>query len=207
VLFIDPLGISVVPNSNRDAVAGGAIGGIQPIRKALFDALLQQSCKNASYITIFDLVVGSVTGAGEFAVNLGGAQASSSAIGANQFQLGNGSFALGGSTVDSNSSLSSSTLGSSTDSGGGGSSSFAGTAGDPGTSGSDSGDAAPAGGSGGGNGGGIRNAVPAAATFKGTRGGALAGVGLGSLLLLGLMAEGDRRKMRRAQREIPNLQE
>jgi hypothetical protein len=49
---------------------------------------------------------------------------------------------------------------------------------------------------------------PAASTKgKGARGGALAGVGLASLALLGLMAEGDRRKMRRAQREIPQFEE
>jgi hypothetical protein len=39
----------------------------------------------------------------------------------------------------------------------------------------------------------------------GKRGGAMAGVGLGCLALLLLVAEGDRRKMRRAQREIPNF--
>jgi hypothetical protein len=31
----------------------------------------------------------------------------------------------------------------------------------------------------------------------------MAGVALGGLLLAGAMAEGDRRKMRRAQRELP----
>ncbi|MGK2949458.1 MAG: hypothetical protein ACSLFP_12835, partial [Acidimicrobiales bacterium] len=39
--------------------------------------------------------------------------------------------------------------------------------------------------------------------FTGERGGALLGVGAGGLLLLLASAEGDRRKMRRAQREIP----
>ncbi|MEQ1786298.1 MAG: hypothetical protein ABL966_04540, partial [Acidimicrobiales bacterium] len=41
------------------------------------------------------------------------------------------------------------------------------------------------------------------AAFEGERGGALLGVGAGGLLLLLASAEGDRRKMRRAQREIP----
>src|SRR5205823_1193579 len=52
------------------------------------------------------------------------------------------------------------------------------------------------------------NAAPAAVAAskpKGERGGAMAAVGLGSLLLLALLAEADRRKMRRAQREIPVL--
>jgi hypothetical protein len=43
--------------------------------------------------------------------------------------------------------------------------------------------------------------VPASA-ISGKRGGALAVVGLAGLGLLGLIAEGDRRKMRRAQRTI-----
>src|SRR5207237_5536889 len=55
-----------------------------------------------------------------------------------------------------------------------------------------------------GGGTGSASPTPAAAVLpKGARGGALAGVGLAGLALLAAMAEGDRRKMRRAQREIP----
>src|SRR4051794_38692198 len=93
------MSIGVVPNAQRDAVAGAVIGGIQPIRKALVDALLEQSCKNASYVTIFDLVVGSVTGAGEFALELGGVQATSSEIPKNGFALGSASYSLGGGSA------------------------------------------------------------------------------------------------------------
>jgi hypothetical protein len=49
-----------------------------------------------------------------------------------------------------------------------------------------------------------RLARPLATTKPdGSRGGTMAIVGLAGLLLLGLIAEGDRRKMRRAQQEIP----
>jgi hypothetical protein len=45
--------------------------------------------------------------------------------------------------------------------------------------------------------------VPAAQTFVGERGGLMAAVAGGGLFLMLASAEGDRRKMRRAQREIP----
>lgn len=48
-------------------------------------------------------------------------------------------------------------------------------------------------------------ALPDIEKASGTRGGPLVGVGLGGLLLLAALAEGDRRKipMRRAQRSVP----
>lgn len=192
VLFVSPLSVAVVPNAQRDAVAGAVIGGIQPVRKALVDALLEQSCKNASYVTIFDLVVGSVTGAGEFALSLGGVQASSGEIPKNAFSLGEAAYSLGGGG------------GASFDIPGGastGGSSFTGTA--PNAS-SSSGD----GGSGNGGGSSAKPLVTSpAAALAGKRGGGLAVAGLSSLGLIGVLAEGDRRKMRRAQREIPDLEE
>lgn len=187
VLFVSPLSIAVVPNAQRDAIAGAVIGGIQPFRKALTDALLEQSCKNASYITIFDLVVGSVTGAGEFALALGGVQASSSAIPKNAFSLGEAQYSLGGGGAPL-----------SFDTGGGsGSTSFSGTAPEATSGGSD----------GTGSSAGTPIATKAVKAFKGSRGGGLATAGIGALGLLAALAEGDRRKMRRAQREIPDTQE
>jgi hypothetical protein len=191
VLFVSPLSVAVVPNAQRDAVAGAVIGGIQPIRKALVDALLEQSCTNASYITIFDLVVGSVTGAGEFALSLGGVQASSGEIPKNGFSLGEAQYSLGGGGG-----------GASFDIPGGattGDSSFTGTAPNA-SSGSDD--------SGGDTGSSAKPIVTSpASALAGKRGGGLAVAGLSSLGLIGVLAEGDRRKMRRAQREIPDLEE
>jgi hypothetical protein len=195
VLFVSPLAIAVVPNSQRDAVAGAVIGGIQPLRKALTDALLEQSCKNASYITIFDLVVGSVTGAGAFALSLGGVQASSSVIPKNGFSLGDAQYSLGGGAGGVGG------LGTSPSfdtPGGSGSSSFSGTAPSASTKGDTSGDRGSAG---------SPIATKTAGAFKGSRGGGLAAAGVGALGLLAALAEGDRRKMRRAQREIPDSEE
>jgi hypothetical protein len=193
VLFVSPLAIAVVPNSQRDAIAGAVIGGIQPIRKALTDALLEQSCKNASYITIFDLVVGSVTGAGAFALSLGGVQASSSVIPKNGFSLGDAQYSLGGGAAGGGAPLSFDTAG------GSGSTSFSGTAPSASSGGSSTG--------GDGSSAGTPVATKTASAFKGTRGGGLAAAGVGALGLLAALAEGDRRKMRRAQREIPDSEE
>jgi hypothetical protein len=190
VLFVSPLSIAVVPNAQRDAVAGALIGGIQPIRQSLVDALLAQSCKNASYVTIFDLVVGSVTGAGEFALALGGVQASSGEIPKNAFDLGTAAYSLGGAGSSGGVAL-----GSGGDTAGGGTS-FTGTAPDGGDSGGGKGDD-----------GSTPIATSPVRAFKGKRGGGLAVAGLSSLGLIGALAEGDRRKMRRAQREIPDTEE
>jgi hypothetical protein len=128
---------------------------------------------------VFDIVVGSATGAGSFNMLFGGVQAGSGEIPANPFTLG---FVGAGSPGGV-------------------------TSGTPGVGvlGGSTANAAPAaGGAAPPASGGARAATPAASIVpKGARGGALAGVGLAGLAMLAAMAEGDRRKMRRAQREIP----
>ncbi|HEY2812842.1 MAG TPA: hypothetical protein VGJ03_05225, partial [Acidimicrobiales bacterium] len=93
VEFVDPLGIEVVPSHTRDTAASAALGGLQPVRQGAFDALLNADCSFSTPITIEDIVVGSVTGAGSFGITLGGVQAMSADIAANPFHLG--TFALG----------------------------------------------------------------------------------------------------------------
>jgi hypothetical protein len=187
--YVDPMGITVFPSPTRDAVAGALFHGIQPIREDLFNALLKLDCKNSTYITVFDIAVGSITGQGSFNLILGGVQASSGEALQNQYCLGCGgaSTPILGTNSASN-VLSSSSAANTTRT----AASPAAAAASPST-GAAGPTAAP---------------TPAASTkAKGSRGGALAGVGLASLGLLGLMAEGDRRKMRRAQREIPQFEE
>lgn len=189
--YVDPMGIEVFPSPTRDALANTLLGGIQPIREDLFTALLNQDCKNSTYITVFDVAVGAMTGGGSFNLILGGVQATSGDALSNQYCLGCGGnsspLTLGGNNASNVLSPSSAI----------------------GTSKSATPAAAPAANTGGGNAAAAPAAVtPAASTkTKGARGGAMAGVGLASLGLLGLMAEGDRRKMRRAQREIPQFEE
>ncbi|MEY2421177.1 MAG: hypothetical protein QOI95_1244 [Acidimicrobiaceae bacterium] len=184
VIFVDPMGISIFQSPARDTALSPIFGGVQPVRQDLFAALLEQSCKNATYITIFDIVAAPFTGAGSFSVILGGVQASSGEAYDNAFCLGCG----GAPTLSTN--LNTNTL----STGSLGAPSVGGTTFKGGTA------PAPAAGT--------ATATPVAAKkLGGKRGGALAGVGLAGLGMIAAMAEGDRRKMRRAQREIPQFEE
>jgi hypothetical protein len=179
VLFVDPLGVSVVPSATRDQLAAKVLQNVQSLRQQVADALIAQDCGNATYITIADLMLGSVTGAGVFKVELGGVQATSAETPPSGFTFGGPQLLTTGGLEPS--------LGSD------------GTFTTPDL------------------GGGLGTLAPAAAPSRSTRqvrpvlaaqpagkrGGAMALVGLAGLALLGLIAEGDRRKMRRAQREIP----
>ena len=181
MVYVDSMTLSVVPNSTRDSITGGVIKGIQPVREPVFDALLKAKCTLNTEITVFDIAVGSATGAGSFNMLFGGVQAGTGTIAANPFQLG--FVGLGSPGVA-------------------GTSSVAGTTG----VGSKTNGATPATGASTPTSGSSQPRAPlqtGTIAFKGARGGALAGVGLAGLGLLAAMAEGDRRKMRRAQREIP----
>ncbi len=181
---VDSLTIAIVPSPTRDSVLGPIIGGAQPARESLFDALIEMDCGNATYITILDIVLAATGAGGEFGIELGGVQATTSEL--NLFS-GLGALpplpALGGSLP-------------------GLATTGAGTPGTPGTPGSV---------------GSATNPIPAATTAEGNpiedavdavsidgeRFGPMFWVGSAGMLMLLGAAEGDRRKMRRAQREIP----
>lgn len=74
-LFVDPLKFGVVPNATRDQVVGGLLGAGQPIREPLTQAIIDADCTNATYITVVDVVLGSVSGAGSLTLELGGVRA------------------------------------------------------------------------------------------------------------------------------------
>jgi hypothetical protein len=86
IVFVDALRIGVIPSAQRDTVLGGIVGGAQPVRAAVTDALLKADCGNAAYITVADLVLGSFTGAGALGLELGGVQATTAEF--SQFQFG-----------------------------------------------------------------------------------------------------------------------
>lgn len=187
-LFVDPLTVSIIPSKTRDSIAQLVIGNIQPVRENIYDVLLKQDCGNKSYILVSDIALGSVTGAGSLSVELGGVQTKSDALKTSSFlgltPLGSPSSGLGdgGSSFDSGGSSfdalpSGTDLGSSNITGGT-------TTAAPGTTAS-------------------KPAALAAAVKKGSRGGRMAIVGALGLLALLLVADRDRRLMRRAQRTIP----
>ena len=195
IAFVDPLRIGIVPSSTRESVLGPVFNAVQPVRESVFDALIEADCSNASYLTVGDIVLGSITGAGSLNLEVGGVTASSSELQTTSFlgSLGGGP-SLGALPSSSSGSVGSAALGGSTGSG-----SFSGPAGTPsapvaaddaGGDAADQGEEAALG-----------DTEPVASV--GSRGGPLVWVGLGGLLLLAALAEGDRRKMRRAQRSVP----
>ncbi|MEY2468912.1 MAG: hypothetical protein QOF21_1610 [Actinomycetota bacterium] len=172
IQFVDPMAIRIVPNATRDGITGGILSAIQPVRESLYDALLAQDCGNATYITVSDIAIGSITGAGSLSIELGGVQASSSPIKGTNFLLGNLPIPSLGNINDLDSFLSdTSSLGE-----------LPATDANPPTIVKSR-----------------RNAA-LAATVKGSRGGRLALVGGLGLLALLIVADRDRRMMRRAQR-------
>jgi hypothetical protein len=188
-MYVDPMGISVIPNATRDAISGAVLAGLQPVTSQLFAAVLQAYCEADTELTVAQIAIGAITGAGSFNVTLGGVQSSSGTIAANGFNLGTSGFQPGTAAVAGLPAASASSgLG-------------AATAGVTGGLGASPAVAAPS----------SALLIPAAPSpsirsplkaLSGKRGGALATVGLGGLGLLGLLAEGDRRKMRHAQRTV-----
>lgn len=183
ILFVDPLVIRVIPSKSRDTISQTVLGLIQPVRQSLYDALLKQDCSNATYITVSDIAIGSLTGAGSFSLELGGANATAAALKATNFldfnqSLGSGnSNSLGDGSSFGNLDTGSPSLGLAPSN----------------TAGSKSGVT---------NNNGSRQAEPIASVTKGSRGGRMALVGLLGLVVLAIVADRDRRLMRRAQRSI-----
>jgi hypothetical protein len=184
---VDPLAIALVPGALRDSIVQPVLSGLQPVRDPLFQGLIDADCSLATPITILDILLNATGPGGQLSLDLGGVQASSSAI-----TLFSGLGDL--PPLPPLSPASAATPGS------------PGTPARPGTPGGTS-SAPTAAGS-------TATAAPAATSgetplqevadiLPGERGGKMLAVGLGGLLALFATAEGDRRKMRRAQREIP----
>jgi hypothetical protein len=196
IVFVDPMKIGIVPSQLRDGIVSSLLGALQPVRETLTDLIAGISCgadanilgnNGNTIITVLDLVLGTVSGAGSTTIELGGVQATTAEIagfqGLGQLpalpDLSGPAPSLGATppAFDSTSGFAGGDLASppALDSGSG--------AGNPRAS---------------------QNApTQPVAELTGDRGGALLGVGAAGLLLLLATAEGDRRKMRRAQREIP----
>ena len=181
IVFVDPMSVAVIPSPIRDGVTGPIIGGAQPLRDAVTEALLEQDCGNATYITVADIVLGGVSGAGQVGLELGGVQATTAEINAFEFQLPPALPPLAAVP-----SLPSS----------GGVSPAAATTPAAAAPAASSGAAAEQPSS-------TPVAPASASALAGERGGIMALIAGGGLLTLLVTAEGDRRKMRTAQRAIP----
>ena len=189
IVFVDPLKIGVVPSELRDGLLLGPIlTALQPVREEVVKTIFRLGCDgdlsglytfpSSTIVTLLDLAVGSVSGAGSLLLELGGVQATTAEI--------DGFDGLGvipPLTPVTPSAPSSPSLGSSGSPTVGAPTTPAATDADTGST--------------------DRVVATPISDFVGKRGGALLGVGAGGLLMLLASAEGDRRKMRRAQREIP----
>ena len=180
IVFVDPLVVAVIPSPARDGLTSPVIGGAQPLRDQITKALLEQDCGNASYITIADIVLGGVSGAGQVGLELGGVQATTAEIDAFQFALPPALPPVGSLPPVSNTpTVNTPTVATPA------AAPAAATSGE-------SADASPS-----------TETVAPVAALSGERGGLMALIAGGGLLTLLVTAEGDRRKMRTAQRAIP----
>lgn len=200
IVSVEPLSIGIVPSEARDGVTGPLLSGASPVRESLVDALIEADCSNGSLITIADIVLGSVTGAGSLSIELGGVNATSAELGQTSFLSQQGSLGSLQPGIPATPSLGGSLGGS----GGSGSVGGGATSGNAaGSGGSATTEDTPSTSSGDGQ---DQQETAAAADIQpisGSRGGPLVGVGLGGLLLLAALAEADRRKMLQAQRTVP----
>lgn len=80
IVVVDPIALAVIPNPTRDALLGDILAGLQSVREPLVDALIDADCGNATYVTILDVVIASITGGGTLSVSLGGVRASTAAL-------------------------------------------------------------------------------------------------------------------------------
>lgn len=187
VVFVDPLRIAIIPAELRDNITGQLLGAAQPVRESLYEQLLELDCGNATYITVADIALGAVTAAGELGLEVGGAKASTASIDAFEFPATG--FKPAGPTT-----LSPPPTPAETPDLGGSTGGDLPTTQAPSTTEAPPTTAATTD---------VEEALPVVDSVSGERGGAMAAVAGAGLLLLAALAEADRRKMRRAQREIP----
>ena len=196
VQFVGPLELLWLPNANRDKIVRSASvpaqSALHPIENGLETGfspsepkdLVQAICQTDTPITVADITIAAFTGGGYFNLSLGGVNASSGDLPANQYNLS----VFQPSSVAGLSQTSAGTAG------------LPGTAAIPGTAGDLGNGAASVGG---------RNGsaqvrgrrLERAAAVSHTSGPLLA-IGLGGLGLLALLAEGDRRMMGRARKRL-----
>ncbi len=96
IVFVDPLKIGVIPSDLRDGLLlGPLLNAAQPIREDFTETLFRLGCggdlsgvyafPSSSAVTILDLAVGSVSGAGSLNLELGGVQVTTAELGGFQF--------------------------------------------------------------------------------------------------------------------------
>ena len=79
-LVVDPMQVAVIPNALRDTTLGTVFAAMQPVRDQLIAAVFAADCRLEDVVTVVDIAIGSVSGAGTFALELGGVSTTSREI-------------------------------------------------------------------------------------------------------------------------------
>ncbi|HET9731125.1 MAG TPA: hypothetical protein VFP54_00490 [Acidimicrobiales bacterium] len=107
VEHVTPLQLQVVPSSNRDTVIDGVLNATAPAYNSAANGLeggfgswepsqLEQAlCQSDTPITVADITLASIDGAGFFTAAFGGVDSTASALQANSYNLGLTNFSLG----------------------------------------------------------------------------------------------------------------
>lgn len=221
VQSVTPLQIQVVPNDNRDNILNAGLNATEGEQQTLFGGLesgfspaepsqlVQALCQSDTPITVAQVAIASLNGAGFFSAALGGVHSASSDVAANPYSLGgftlsySGGDQLGSGSLDSSSAAvpALSNPGGST-SGSVGGTGLTGQSASPAASVGQTNGTAQGGNTSGSNAGGSPPAAMSPASTAYAAGGPLLAIGLAGLGLLGLLAEADRRMMRRAQHTV-----
>lgn len=107
VEHVTPLQLQVVPSSSRDTVIDGVLNGTAPAYNSAADGLeggfgswepsqLEQAlCQSDTPITVADITLASIDGAGFFTAAFGGVDSTASALQTNSYNLGLANISLG----------------------------------------------------------------------------------------------------------------
>lgn len=184
---LTPLTVGVVPGELRDGILGPILGALQPARASIDEFLLGLDCANSTYITVLDILVGAVTGAGYASVDVGGVIARSDEVSFTSLLQDlppvSGTPPSPAPTADGTTPTPVSSAG------GSGSATVPGTGGTPTAT---TVDTVP-----------FEDEQATSVLQGGSRGGPLVGIGAVGLLAAAAIAEFDRRRMRKAQRSVP----
>ena len=231
VQSVTPLQLEAVPNPTRDSIVNIPLNATESQQQQLFgglengvpgepSALVAALCQSDTPITVAQVAIASVNGGGYLSMGLGGVNSSSSDVAVNPYQLNGFSGLGGGATLGTGSGADGSSGSVPTPTPANPTDSVAVPAGSiavsTGSSPVAATGAAPAVASPSGSGGATPSGSPSSAapapvvqqaalspaSASYAAGGPLLGIGLGGLALLALLAEGDRRMMRRAQHTV-----
>ena len=215
---VTPLQLQIVPNPTRDKAIDGVLNTTAPAYNSVANGLesgfgswepsqLEQAlCQSDTPITVADITLASIDGAGFFTAAFGGVNSTASALPTNSFNLGLASFSLGspsssqfvpGTSAGSSSVLSGAALSSGSGTSGIGTSTsspaFATSASASPASTPTAGVVAPSHPSS------EQSISPASASVGFSAGGPLLGLGLAGLAAVLLVAEADRRMIKHSQ--------